>query len=283
MDFVSASKPRSYRRVVQQVCDAIIIGELHIGDSLPPERELATQLEISRTSVREAIRVLADAGLVSRRRGGGGGTKVIADSVPIDLLDRAIELSHKRISDLIQVRGELEMLAAELASARADEDDLRTLDQIVEQASDLANDHPDYRRLYNTVDVRFHLALAKAARNEVLFGTNQSFARQILVAIDMIPMGAEEIRQFVAEELSSMIMIARAVKNRDPHGARTAMAMHLAFLLQHVDRFFSADETEMPGLDAGRRREPSPERHDRPTAVSDPIPLRHSLKKESSR
>ena len=242
MDFVSATTPRSYRRVVQQVCDAIIIGELHVGDALPSERELAARLEISRTSVREAIRVLADAGLVSRRRGGGGGTKVIADTVPADLLDKAIELSRKRIADLIQVRGELEMLAAEMASARAEADDLRTLDQIVAQASDLVYDHPDFHRLYNTVDARFHLALAKASRNDVLYGTNRSFARQILVAIDMIPMCAEEIRQFVAEELSSMTAVVQAVKHRDPQGARTAMAMHLVFLLQHVDRFFVNNE-----------------------------------------
>ncbi|MDA8410251.1 MAG: FCD domain-containing protein [Treponema sp.] len=239
MDFVSTTKSKSYRRVVQQVCDAIMVGELHIGDALPPERELATRLEISRTSVREGIRVLADAGIVTRRRGGGGGTKVIADVIPVDLLDKAIELSHKRITDLIQVRGELEMLAAEIAAARADAEDLRTIDQIIAQASDLANDHPDYRRLYNTVDVRFHLALSKASRNDVLYATNQSFARQILVATDMIPMAADEIKQFVSEELSSMIAVVRAVKNRDPAGARRAMAMHLAFLLQHVDRFFA--------------------------------------------
>ncbi len=69
MRLARATPFRAYRSIVDQVCDAVMSVDLHIGDLLPPEREIALQTGISRTSVREALKVLADAGVIAMKPG----------------------------------------------------------------------------------------------------------------------------------------------------------------------------------------------------------------------
>jgi DNA-binding transcriptional regulator YhcF (GntR family) len=85
MEFTPASRSRAYRHIVDQVCDAIVGGDIQIGDMLPTERDMAAQSGISRTSVREAMKVLEECGLVARTAGAGGGTTIISDIVPVEL------------------------------------------------------------------------------------------------------------------------------------------------------------------------------------------------------
>lgn len=234
MEFARVSRPRAYREVVDQVLDALISGDLRIGNRLPPEREIAAQLGISRTSVREAMRVLADAGLVNRKPGPGGGTSIATDVVPPNLLTRAIELSHKRITDLLEVRGVLELTSAELAAARADPDQVRSLEEIAQEAQALAAAEADEPTLFTTLDPRFHVTLARASQNDVLVTEIRSLNKQVAVAVEMTPLGVE----YGAIAAATIVAVVAAVKARNPHEARMAMHQHVSPMPPLVDQYF---------------------------------------------
>lgn len=231
-----AAPSRAYRAVVDQVCDAIMSGDLHVGDMLPAEREIVAQVGISRSSVREALKVLADAGLVAIKPGGGGGTRVIRDVIPVELLGRAMEMSRKRIVSMLEVRNALDLTAAEMAAMRADPSFYQSLDDTVEQMESVIRDHLTDYDLFRTVDTRFHLLVVKASGNDVLLQTYRPFARQAALALDMI--GTDDI---LTLELPTMKSLIQAIKKQNPASARLAMSSHVYPLLSIAERFFEGD------------------------------------------
>src|SRR3954467_13058062 len=93
---------RTFEEAAEQIAHKVRTGELRVGDKLPGERPLAKQMEISRPTLREAIRILVDAGLLEVRRGRGGGMFVAADVVPVELVR---ERSTMRLGEVAAVLG----------------------------------------------------------------------------------------------------------------------------------------------------------------------------------
>jgi GntR family transcriptional repressor for pyruvate dehydrogenase complex len=156
---------RTHQLVLQWIENQLSAGDLTLGGRLPAERMLAEQLEVSRTSVREAIRILEAMGVVRAGVGSGkdAGTVVIAD--PTTALGSALRLhvatSHLPVADIVETRVLLESWAA--ARARTDSPALTEAAALLEQM-DSAVDTDEFLGL----DVRFHLALAEAAGNAVV-------------------------------------------------------------------------------------------------------------------
>lgn len=156
---------RTHRLVLQWIEDQLTNGDLSLGERLPAERTLAEQLHVSRTSVREAIRILEAMGVVRAGVGSGpeAGTVVIAE--PTAALGSALRLhvatSHLPVADIVQTRVLLESWAA--ARARSDSP------AIEEAASILERMDPSLDvEAFMALDVSFHLALAEAAGNAVV-------------------------------------------------------------------------------------------------------------------
>ena len=85
-EFVPVGPRRTFEGAVAQIADRIRVGDLHEGDRLPSERDLAAQMQISRPTLREAVRVLADAGVLEVRTGAAGGIFVRQAYAPLDML-----------------------------------------------------------------------------------------------------------------------------------------------------------------------------------------------------
>ena len=168
MRFDRAAASRAYRSVVDQVCDAVMSADLHIGDMLPPEREIAAQTGISRTSVREALKVLTDASLVAVKPGGGGGTFVVSDVIPSELLGKAIELSHKRL--LRSFRGP-QFSGADRCRIGHGAERRQANSQAWKRPSASwkisSRTRPRIGAL-RTIDLRFHLLMMKASGNDAM-------------------------------------------------------------------------------------------------------------------
>jgi DNA-binding FadR family transcriptional regulator len=143
----------------------------------------------------------------------------------------------------------LEIAIAELAAARADPHQLQSLEEILEQAQDVASIENDKGTLVLSIDPRFHSAIARASQNEALFRTNQSFLRQLAVAYDMIPLGQEHRTL----EVSSMAAVVDAIKRRSPTDARIAMAVHVSYFRPLVDLFFGEEESRNSHVGDERR------------------------------
>jgi DNA-binding FadR family transcriptional regulator len=142
---------------VERLGTAIRLGLLGPGDRLPPERELADQLGIARSTLRQALTSLTESGHLVALRGRGGGT-FVSDAPPLAESSR-VELAGGHWRELLDYRIAVEVGAAVLAAERAAPDDLVPLRGHVETMR--TADFSVYRR----ADVFFHLGVAEASRS----------------------------------------------------------------------------------------------------------------------
>lgn len=155
---------KAYAGVVEYFRKKIMTGELRQGEKLPPEREIADTLGVSRHSVREAIRIMDMTGVISSQQGSGNYitcefqksiTETMAMMFAMDQID------YRQIS---QVRYSLEMLAFSLALGKADETKIRRMEEYVNKLDKSADD-----KVNAELDKRIHYTLAEASGNILLF------------------------------------------------------------------------------------------------------------------
>lgn len=158
---------KAYEVVLDWIESRILSGELVVGDVLPAERELARQLEVSRSAVREAVRALQAQGVVKSSVGAGstGGTTITA--VPAGALVRFLRLhvalARFPFADVMETRIALERLSGRLAAAHATPGDLSVMREALAQMDDAGAD----RVLFNDWDTALHVAIAEAAGNRL--------------------------------------------------------------------------------------------------------------------
>ncbi|CAM5660762.1 HTH-type transcriptional repressor NanR [Streptomyces tendae] len=109
------TRQRLYEQVLERLRQYVTDGGLRAGDRLPPERDLAQRLGVSRASVKQAIVVLEVQGLVEARH--GGGTYLVRDSLDVEPVEKMVE-RRRRLPDVLEAREALETKLAELAAER---------------------------------------------------------------------------------------------------------------------------------------------------------------------
>jgi GntR family transcriptional regulator, transcriptional repressor for pyruvate dehydrogenase complex len=154
--FKPVRPPTTFEETVERLGTAIRLGLLVPGSKLPPERRLAAELRISRSTLRQALTTLVQSGHLVSQRGRGGGT-FVAEHPP--LAERADALGADAWA-ILDYRVAIESGAVVLASERAEPGDFERLDQVVSKMAS-ARDFEDYRR----ADIRFHIGIAEAARS----------------------------------------------------------------------------------------------------------------------
>lgn len=164
--------PSSYELVVEQVRRAIQLGRFGVGDKLPPERELSQQLGVSRTTVREAMRVLQGEGLVEVRRGRSGGAIVSGATPSRSEIRRLLRQRLAELEAVIDYRLIVEPAAARLAAQRRTDEDLGALRDLVEEMSAVAtaardSDTSPPSRFF-ALDSRYHHRIAETTGNPML-------------------------------------------------------------------------------------------------------------------
>lgn len=167
---VSDSSQSLDTRVVARIRDLIESGDLQPGDRLPPERDLALQLGVSRTALREALHTLAAFGLVELRHGRGVFITAGSARATAERLTHALPFndSAQRLRDLFEIRRVLEGAAAEWAATRATDEQIAELRAIVREARTLYTHEPLDTAAAGALDVRFHATLASATANHTL-------------------------------------------------------------------------------------------------------------------
>jgi GntR family transcriptional repressor for pyruvate dehydrogenase complex len=185
--FTPVRTRRTFEEAAEQIADKVRAGELRVGDKLPAERDLALQMEISRPTLREAVKVLVDAGLLEVRRGPGGGMFVATDVVPVDLVRHATELKLTEAEAVLEARRLIEPQVARLAHQRATDADFLPLERTIEEMRAVVDRgyRPDDEDRFLQLDVQFHLALARAARNQTLETLLRIVFRQLEILRDM--------------------------------------------------------------------------------------------------
>ena len=207
----------AFEDTVGRLLQTIRLGMLAPGESLPPERELAAKLGVSRDTVREAIKSLADAGYLVSRRGRYGGT-FLAEPLPTHTGDTS-GVTRAEIDDALRLREVLEVGAARMAASQT----LTAAEREVLWArmTDVRGaPAADYRRL----DSRFHLAIAEAAGSPSLVTLMAENRMRVNGLLDQIPLLARNIAH--SDEQHEAIVMA--ILAGDCDGAAAAMLAHVA-------------------------------------------------------
>ena len=208
----------AFEDTVGRLLQTIRLGVLAPGESLPPERELAARLGVSRDTVREAIKSLSDAGYLVSRRGRYGGT-FLAEEIPALPADDQPAVGRDEIDDALRLRDILESGAARMAAMRtlaaAEREELWSRLADVRGAT-----LEDYRRL----DSRLHLAIAEAAGTLSLVPLVAENRMRLNALLDRIPLLARNITH--SNEQHEAIVIA--ILAGDGESAAAAMRAHVA-------------------------------------------------------
>jgi GntR family transcriptional repressor for pyruvate dehydrogenase complex len=211
---------RIYEEIVRQIKQMIAEGRLKSGDQLPPERELAEQFVVSRTSVREALRALESLGLVEIRPGEGTFVREVSVEALIEPLALVMASQREAIGELFEARRLIEPAIAALAAQRARPDELGEMERILdEQAREIAAGRTGLGQ-----DAQFHAAIASAAHN-------QAITRVIHALMDLLSQSREESLNTPGRPQRSHQdhrRVLEAIRRRDESGAAEAMREHVS-------------------------------------------------------
>lgn len=218
-EFEAIPRTKLYEKVAQQIQGLIRDGLLKPGDHLPPERELAETFQVSRSSVRDAIRALEVMGLVEPRQGEGTLVRDVTAETLVNPLSTM--LTHKRelVSELLDLRLMIEPpLAGRAAMCATDEEILRLEDILRRQKEKVARGE-----LAIEEDSEFHYTIAQAARNSVVL-------KVVDVFMDLLRESREQTLQVdgrLQKSFGGHRRILDAIKNRKASLAETAMRRHI--------------------------------------------------------
>lgn len=210
------ARPRLYEQVVERLREYVKAEGLKTGDRLPPERDLADRLGVSRTSVRQAIVALEVQGLVEVRH--GGGTYLLRNRLNAEPLETMID-RRRRLPDVLDARDALETKLAALAAVRRTEGDLSEIDAALAAMAEAV----DLGELGVEQDQRFHAAVTSAAHSTLL----TDFMAEISLSI--AESRTESLRQpgRPARSLDQHRQVAEAIRAGDAEGAARAMHTHI--------------------------------------------------------
>ncbi|MGI8779428.1 MAG: FadR/GntR family transcriptional regulator [Solirubrobacteraceae bacterium] len=211
----------AFEETVERLVHAIKLGVVRHGERLPPERELAPRLGVSRVTLREAIRALQQAGYVEPRRGRAGGAFVThrPKSAVSDRAARRVarEMGEDALTDALRFRQVLEPGAAEQAAARTSQDAVALLRRLTDGAAQASV--ADYR----AADSRLHIAIAELVGSASLKAAVVDVQVRLSDLLAAIPRLEPAIDHANAQHAA----IVRAIAAGDGPGARAAMDEHL--------------------------------------------------------
>jgi GntR family transcriptional repressor for pyruvate dehydrogenase complex len=211
--------------IVEQIIDLISRGVLKPGERLPSEKELCLRFGVGRTTIREALRSLTVMGILDGRVGEGtfvskDNRKYLAKSLQWGLL-----IDRKNVQDLVETRLMLESQTAHAAAARATAENL----QEIEEALEGMRQTLDRPQEYLQHDLRFHLAIAQATQNRILYNL-LSMTRGYLQTWISESLSKPSLRKTRVRAKSSVReheKILQALRKHRPEDARQAMKDHI--------------------------------------------------------
>jgi DNA-binding FadR family transcriptional regulator len=178
------ARVRTHRQVISEIERRLRSGGLRPGDRLPPERQLAEALGVSRGAVREALRILEAIGVVEAGTGSGptSGSRIVSDSAGglAMVLGMHLQTASLSLDDMVEVRLVLERLAAEKVALRADPEGIAELRGLLDQMRSATSSEA-----YNELDTAFHVQIGNLSGNDlvaVLMSALRTTMRRAMVA-----------------------------------------------------------------------------------------------------
>ena len=228
--FKKIPKQKVSDKIFDQIKDLIVSGRLLPGEKIPPEMELMSLFDVSRSSVREAVLRLECLGFVSHRHGEGTFVKS-ATETPV--LDYMTEMAQEAdfLEGLMEIRTVLEVWAARTAAVRAEDQEIRELENIIASMTGRKGSHPPRFKS----NVSLHRQIAVASHNPFLVHMMSSILGWIGKVTDRIYPEGEPFGTLYDQITSQHKAIVDAIAARNPDDAARAMSDHLSFTALKIE------------------------------------------------
>jgi GntR family transcriptional repressor for pyruvate dehydrogenase complex len=242
----SATSPRTFEAILEQLESAITQGALSAGDRLPSERELASSLGVSRTSVREALRVLEALGVVETRRGPEHGAVLVIEpgNAFVTIVRMLAALRHIELEEIVDFRATVESGAARRLAEHPNAEALTGLERILAamECDDIGHDE------FHALDAEFHLALVRAAGNRLvnlLAGGLSSTLRRVITDVGSLEAPWTDLRPRIVKEHRALFA---AIRRGDGAKAANLANRHVRYWGDRVIALAAqADRPRAPG------------------------------------
>lgn len=232
--FKQVKQNKAYQDVVEQIQEAIIAGTLKPGSQLPAERELKEQFGISRGTLREALRVLEQKGLIEIRTGVAGGSIIrevnsekLSEDLGLLIRNRAVSLR-----DLAEFRESMEGGVATLAAQRAGRAELDALQELLEEAQLHFKEGRKGWDAFVRTDELIHMALTRMSGNPLFITVLASVYHNIHTYYEnYLPWNKARMQ----ENYTDLCEIVAAVSAADPEKAREIAQGHVRRFNAHME------------------------------------------------
>lgn len=224
--FKPVRRVRAYEAVVEQVEVAIRNGDLMPGDRLPSERDLMKQFQLSRSTIREALRVLESKGLVRSRAADQRGVEVLVFSTHSlsQSIDSLVQFERLTVPDLVFFRMLVEGTLAGLAARFRGEEDLAKLQTSIEHAREAAGSDGE---AFILADVAFHEAISEIAGDPMLIVCNQVVRSSVQNLIAEKIASGKHKRVQMLEAVQRHEALYEAIRDGDTNRAMRMSRMNL--------------------------------------------------------
>jgi GntR family transcriptional repressor for pyruvate dehydrogenase complex len=250
-EFGAVDRKILWEQIAEQLLAMLREKRLGPGDKLPPERELATMMGVSRSSLREALRALSLMNILEVRQGAGTFVTSLEPELLVEHLDFVLSLDDSSLIELFEARRILELGIVGLAAERITDEELAELETGLTRSKKALDRPTDFLQ----ADEDLHRAITRAARNPIMRRVIDSISRLLMVSRSR----TVEIPTVRARTIDDHRAIVAALSKRDPAAARQAMLQHLNNVEQELRRSgsFTADA---PGSADGPQPAPSTRR-----------------------
>jgi GntR family transcriptional repressor for pyruvate dehydrogenase complex len=216
--FIAIDKNSLSEKIAAQVLSLIKDRQLKGGEKLPPERELAAMLQVSRASLREAFRALAAIGAIESRQGDGTYVTTNDPELVTEQLDYVVSLNDSTFTNLFEARRVLDIGIVTYAAQRITQEEIKALEAYMHEVH-----YRDYAA-FLLADLEFHELIARSARNPIFVSPYLASIRRLgrVSRITSNPMVGLPEQSFIDHQA-----IFEALKAHNPEAARIAMTEHL--------------------------------------------------------
>lgn len=233
--FKPAKQNRIYQDVVEQIQEAILEGQLKVGEQLPPERKLIDMFGVSRGTLREALRVLQQKGMIEIKTGALGGAVIKGVTSEIFSENLALLIRYQKVSlqELAEFREGIEGTVAALAAERATVEDVAMLNELYEQSMAAFVAGPEQWDTAIRCDEQIHLALARIAGNTLFKIVLETVYLNIHTYYETYLPMQESV---LAENINDLKVIIAAVAAKDSAGANARARHHVRKFAAYMER-----------------------------------------------
>ncbi|MGV1064059.1 FadR/GntR family transcriptional regulator [Clostridium perfringens] len=227
--FKPVKNMKVYEQVVDQIKEMVRVGQIKKGDKLPTERVMAEELQVSRTSIREAMRALEVVGLIESRQGAGNYIREEFDDVLLEPLSIVFMLQNGTNKDIFELREVLELSTIFLSVMRISDEELKKLGELVERFKTSRDEEENIK-----IDSEFHSIIVKGANNVLITNLLEGVSELVDKFI------SEGRRAILSDErnrgklLDFHEKIYLAIKNRDAYSAYTHMQEHFQLIKENI-------------------------------------------------